>query len=68
MFIAAQEKIISKTNGSLPVAIVTRWVVELCSPESSEVKCIFIQDFFFNKESVPVVISSFPLCLEAVWG
>lgn len=49
MFIAAQEKIISKTNGSLPVAIVTRWVVELCSPESSEVKCIFIQDFFFQQ-------------------
>lgn len=36
IFIAAQLKIISKTNGLLPVALVTKWVVELCSPEQFE--------------------------------
>lgn len=33
IFTAAQVKIISKTNGLLPLALVTKWVVEMCSPE-----------------------------------
>lgn len=68
MFAAAQVKIISKTNGSLPLGIVTRWVVKLCDPEQVKDKvCIYIR-VFFNKEGVPVVSLSFLLCLEAVWG
>lgn len=66
MFIAAQMKIISITNGSLPLAIVTRWVVELCSPEELTGKAYIYIRGFFNKKGVPVVSLSFPLCLEAV--
>lgn len=52
MFIAAQVKIISKTNGSLPVAIFTRWVVEHCSLEQLRVKVYIYIGFFFNKKKV----------------
>lgn len=50
MFIAAQVKITSKTNASLPVAVVTRWVVELCSPQQIKGKvCIYIGVFSAKK-------------------
>lgn len=63
MFISAQVKIISKTNGSLPVAVVTWWVVELCRPEQLKGKVYIYTGSFFNKESVPIGSLSFPLCL-----
>lgn len=75
MLIAAQVRIVSKTNGSLPVVVVTKWVVELCSYaalSNSKVECVFMCGllFFFKKQkrSTPMVSLLFRLCLEAACG
>lgn len=60
MFIAAQVKIISKINGFLPVAIVTRWVVELCSPEQLKGKVYIYMVVFFQQRKCSCSMSVLP--------
>lgn len=45
-------KLTSKTNGSFPVALVTKWVLELrlyAALRNSNVECVFIWLFFLTK-------------------